>query len=51
MYGNKKCITDRLYEQLESSDSCELDKAVQATHTEQLNHADTVEQLMADLMR
>lgn len=47
---NKKWIADKLYEQVESDHEVELDKAIKAAHTEDLHHADTVEQLMAGLL-
>lgn len=40
-----------MYNQIKSEEVCELDKAIKATYTEKLYRADTVEQLMADLMK
>lgn len=47
---NKKWLADRLYEQVSQSKRNELDEAIDAAHTGKRYHADTVEQLMADLM-
>lgn len=48
---NKKWLADKLYEQVEATHTCELDEALKAAHTEKLYSADSIEQLMKDLMK
>lgn len=47
---NKKWLADRLYEQVGQSRRAEIDEAIDAAHASTLHRAETVEQLMADLM-
>lgn len=48
---NKRWLAEKLYEQVDASCKCELDEAIKAAHTEKLYSADSVEQLMEDLVK
>jgi hypothetical protein len=49
--NNKKWLADKLYEDVAGNEKkCELDKAIEAAHNKPLKKANTVGELMTDLL-